>query len=130
MSSPARAIAWLHPRSAAPPSPRPRSAWVAIDEAHVFGTWSRRYQGEPGDQPNDLDVVLVTSEPMPTGRVLRFQRELQDRIHMPVDAFAVFPEDWSAPKDEALRAVQNGPTVSVLRLTDATATDERRRPAT
>lgn len=98
--------------------------WAVIDEAHVFGSWARRYRGEPGQQPNDLDVVLVSSQALPASAILRFQRELQDRIHMPVDAFTVLPADWSAPKDNALRAVQNGPTVRVARLTDEVAGDE------
>lgn len=96
-----------------------RPEWSVIDEVHVFGSWARRYRGESGQQPNDLDVVLVTSEPMPASAILRFQRDLQDRIHMPVDAFAVLPEDWSDPNDQALRAVQDGPTVRVTRLKNA-----------
>ena len=90
--------------------------WSAIDEVHIFGSWARRYRGVPGPQPNDLDVVLLTREPMPAGAIVRFQRELEERIHMPVDAFAVLPEDWAEPEDQALRAVQSQPNVRVTRL--------------
>jgi predicted nucleotidyltransferase len=90
--------------------------WAGIDEAYVFGSWARRYRGEAGPQPNDLDLVLITAEPMPAGTVLRFQRQLEARIHMPVDAFAVTPDAWSRPSDQALRALQDGPIVRVGRL--------------
>lgn len=98
--------------------------WSAIDEVHVFGSWARRFRGEPGTQPNDLDVVLLTHEPLTAGAIVRFQRELEERIHMRVDAFAVPPEDWAEPKDEALRTVKSQPTVRVTRLHDAVTGDE------
>lgn len=89
--------------------------WETIEDAHIFGSWARRYLGEAGQQPNDLDVVLITREPFDASQVLRFQRALQDRIHMPVDAFAVGPDEWAAPTDEVLRDLQSGSTVRVGR---------------
>jgi predicted nucleotidyltransferase len=91
--------------------------WATIESAHIFGSWARRHAGQPGGAPNDLDVVLVSGERLSPAQVLAFQRELADRIHLPVDAFAVSPGEWEEP-GEALRAIQDGPVVTVRRLSD------------
>jgi hypothetical protein len=31
-----------------------------IDAAYIFGSWARRYHGEPGHFPRDIDVVIVS----------------------------------------------------------------------
>ena len=31
-----------------------------IDAAYIFGSWARRYHGEPGHFPRDIDLVVVT----------------------------------------------------------------------
>lgn len=31
-----------------------------IEEAYIFGSWARRYHGEPGHFPRDIDLVVVT----------------------------------------------------------------------
>lgn len=96
------------------------SEWAAIDEAYVFGSWARRYHGESGPQPNDLDVVLIATTSLPANKILRFQRQLQDRIHMGVDAFAVTPAEWASPKGhEALADIKDNPTVRVTRMSAA-----------
>lgn len=91
--------------------------WSVIREAHVFGSWARRHRGEPGLAPNDLDVVLVAGDRLSPAQVLQFQRELSERVHLPVDAFAVSPADWEEP-GEALQAIQDGPIVTVERWSD------------
>ena len=55
-----------------------------MTEAHLFGSWARRYPGETGQQPNDLDVALVTNRALETSEILRFQRLLQDRVRLVV----------------------------------------------
>ncbi|MCB0979620.1 MAG: hypothetical protein H6513_14270 [Acidimicrobiaceae bacterium] len=31
-----------------------------IDAAYIFGSWARRYHGEPGHFPRDIDIVIVS----------------------------------------------------------------------
>jgi predicted nucleotidyltransferase len=90
--------------------------WENIEQAHVYGSWARRYRGEAGAQPNDLDIVLVTHEPLPTREVLRFQRALESRIHLRVDAVAITEQEWTQPTDEAVRDLKGGATVPVHRI--------------
>ena len=30
-----------------------------IEDAYIFGSWARRYEGEPGAPPGDIDVVII-----------------------------------------------------------------------
>jgi len=97
--------------------------WAIVKEAHLFGSWARRYLGESGTQPNDLDVVLVSTRRLPTSEILRFQRELQDRVHLPVDAFSVTEREWSMPEDTTLRDLQRGATVLVRPVESSSDTE-------
>jgi predicted nucleotidyltransferase len=36
-------------------------AFERIDEVFIFGSWARRYHGEPGHPPNDIDVAVVSA---------------------------------------------------------------------
>ncbi len=96
--------------------------WAHIEQAHVYGSWARRYRGEPGTQPNDFDLVLITRDPLSTPEVLRFQRALESRIHLSVDAVGITEQEWSQPTDEVVRDLKGGVTVAVHRLETDTAT--------
>jgi len=90
--------------------------WAQIEEAHVYGSWARRYRGEAGAQPKDLDIVLVTGDALSTTEVLRFQRALESRIHLPVDAVSIAEPEWRQPTDDAVRDLKAGATVVVRRI--------------
>lgn len=91
--------------------------WSGVREAYIFGSWARRFHGEAGHPPNDLDVLLVADEEIPPRRLLRFQRELQERTGLPVDAFAVTPKAWREPgADQALADIRSGALVRVARV--------------
>jgi len=30
-----------------------------IDEAHNYGSWATRYVGEPGTEPQDIDLLVI-----------------------------------------------------------------------
>ena len=33
---------------------------AGVEEVFIFGSWARRYRGEPGPPPNDVDVAVVS----------------------------------------------------------------------
>jgi predicted nucleotidyltransferase len=90
--------------------------WAQIEEAHVYGSWARRYRGEPGAQPKDFDVVLITRDAITTSEVLRFQRSLESRIHLEVDAVSIAKQEWQQPTDEVVRDLKAGATVAIHRI--------------
>jgi predicted nucleotidyltransferase len=62
-----------------------------IDEVFIFGSWARRYQGEGGPPPNDIDVAVV-SETLSQFDLARDRLELESELGVTIDLFVV-PSD-------------------------------------
>lgn len=80
-----------------------------IERAYVYGSWAARYRGEPGDDPADIDV-LVVGRPSQLA-VARAERILSDRLGRDVNVIVVPAEDWEARDSGFLQHVQEGPLV-------------------
>lgn len=81
-----------------------------IDGAWIYGSWARRSDGEPGEDPADIDV-LVVGEP-DVDEVYEACRQASARLHRPVNATILSDAEWSA--DTAfLREVRSGALIPV-----------------
>lgn len=82
-----------------------------IDEAHVFGSWARRYRGESGPSPADVDVVVVgDADPEAVESVCT---EVGRRLGLDVNAIVLSVEEWERRASGFLRQVREGPLVQV-----------------
>jgi predicted nucleotidyltransferase len=63
-----------------------------IEEAFVFGSWARRYRGERGDAPSDLDV-LVVGEPEPDA-LYEACRAAEEQAGLPINATILTRSEW------------------------------------
>ena len=82
-----------------------------VDEAFLYGSWAARYVGERGEDPFDLDVLVV-------GRPSRIaiagvERRLSELLGREVNAVVVTPEEWEAAESGFLTEVKRRPLVSV-----------------
>lgn len=83
-----------------------------VGEAHVFGSWARRYEGEMGADPADIDVLVVgDADPDSVDDALA---DLPKVLGRPVNAVVVSREDWRAAPSGFLRQVRRGPLVPVI----------------
>ena len=80
-----------------------------IESAYVYGSWAARYLGEPGDDPADIDV-LVVGRPSQLA-VARAERTLSDRLGREVSVIVVPAQDWEAGDSGFLQHVREGPLV-------------------
>lgn len=81
------------------------------ERAFIFGSWAARYLGEPGEQPADVDVMIVGA---PARRaVAAAMRSLSERLGREVNATVVSPERSSQGSDGFIRQVQRGALVEV-----------------
>lgn len=78
-----------------------------IAEVFIFGSWARRFHGEPGPPPNDVDVAVV-SETLSRFDLAEDRMSIERTTGMRVDQF-VLPSD-----SERLPTLREG-SVSVLR---------------
>lgn len=83
-----------------------------ITEAHIVGSWARRFHGHAGPPPADLDVIIVGH---PDRRaVRRAASALEERLKLPVQITVVGDHEWSAAESAFLRQVQAEGVVTVL----------------
>jgi predicted nucleotidyltransferase len=82
-----------------------------VEQAYVYGSWAARYAGERGEDPVDVDVIVV-GRPSRLA-ITRAERLLSERLGREVNAVVVTPEDWDAAGSGFLKEVRRRPVVSV-----------------
>ena len=83
-----------------------------IQEAYLFGSWARRYTGEAGPPPGDIDLVVI-GEP-DVDEVYEACRKAGAVLGQEVNPVILGPEDWKARRSGFVREVRSGPLVTVV----------------
>lgn len=97
--------------------PQELSDLPGIERAVIVGSWARRYHGEAGPPPNDVDVIVVGAPPP---RALRqVNARLEEQLGLPVQLTVVTPEEWNEQSTRFLQTVRNSPHLTVLDNTGA-----------
>ena len=83
-----------------------------IQEAYIFGSWARRYYGEPGDQPRDVDVVVIGNPDVDEiyaacGRTARV-------VSQEVNPVVLTPKEWTQKRSGFIRELDTGNLVQVV----------------
>lgn len=89
-----------------------------VREAYVYGSWARRFHGEPGDEPADIDVlVIVENDDGVDGADVRAVRAATDeatrRLGRDVTATVLTPQEWADGSSGFLRTVRDSPLVPI-----------------
>lgn len=82
-----------------------------VEQAFLYGSWAARYLGEPGEDPADVDV-LVVGRPSQLA-VARAERALSDQLGREVNVVVVSSEEWEASESGFLRGIQSRPLVTL-----------------
>ena len=83
-----------------------------IDEAYVFGSWARRYAGEIGPTPADIDVMVVgDADP---DAVEAACLHAGRRLGLEVNPVVLSGAEWRRSRSGFVRQVRKGPLVRVL----------------
>lgn len=83
-----------------------------IEEAYIFGSWARRYEGETGAFPGDIDL-LVVGEPNPDA-VYEACRVAEEQLRSAVNSTILTPAEWKRPRTGFVKTVKKGPKVALL----------------
>lgn len=84
---------------------------AGIDEAFIYGSWAARYLGEPGEDPADVDVIVIGSPRRM--ELTRVARELTPVFGRPVNMTTVTRAAWEQASTGFLRDVRRGALVPV-----------------
>jgi predicted nucleotidyltransferase len=88
-----------------------------VEAAFLFGSWARRYSGEPGKSPADIDV-LVLGDPYPD-EVDAACRRVERKLEMEVNPVIVLPKEWDSSKTGFIRQLKRQPLIPLFdRSTD------------
>ena len=84
----------------------------------IFGSWAARYEGQRGQPPNDVDVLVVGTP----DRIAMYAAadRAQSRLSRPVNPTVCSPDQWAHPTEPFFREVKSRPHVLVI---DRSATD-------
>jgi predicted nucleotidyltransferase len=82
-----------------------------VDEAYLFGSWARRYEGEPGAPPGDIDVVII-GEP-DVDEVYEACREAGAVLGQEVNPVILTQQEWRGRRSGFVREIRSGPLVTI-----------------
>lgn len=83
----------------------------AVRELYLFGPWADRYHGVPGDQPADVEVLVIGEIPCDVAHDAA--QEAAARLGLPVHPVVRTRPEWLDDTDPFLREIRAG---SLLRL--------------
>lgn len=83
-----------------------------IEEAHIFGSWARRYQGEHGLPPGDVDVVVVGTPDVEL--VYEACREVGEQSGQEVNPVVLTRNEWRSKSTGFIDQVRSAPLVTIL----------------
>lgn len=89
------------------------AAIPGVREAFIYGSWAARHSGEPGPEPNDIDVLVIG--PVDLDELDDIARDAESRLHRPVAMRRIRAATWDAPdlKDPFLTSVRSRPLVEL-----------------
>jgi len=83
-----------------------------IERAYIFGSWARRYQGEQGPLPGDIDL-LVVGDP-DSDDVYDVCRRAEQLLGSAVNPSILTASEWERPRTGFVQAVKQRPRVLLL----------------
>ncbi|MHB1536007.1 MAG: MarR family transcriptional regulator [Acidimicrobiales bacterium] len=83
-----------------------------IKASYLFGSWARRYQGEPGPPPGDIDLVVIGSPDV--DEVYQVCSDAGKVVGQEVNPVILTPEEWQARRSGFVKEIRRGPLVPVV----------------
>jgi hypothetical protein len=84
---------------------------AGIDGAYIYGSWARRYHGEVGALPADIDILLVGE---PDVRAARHRGELaSEELARDVNVSVLTAQEWQAEESGFVRQLHQAPLVEL-----------------
>jgi len=83
-----------------------------LEAAYIYGSWARRYLGEPGHHPRDVDV-LVIGNPDPD-EVDEACIRVGRKIGLEINPVIATPEEWRSRASGFLKQLHKAPLLALL----------------
>jgi len=83
-----------------------------VERVVIFGSWAERYDGTPGQPPNDVDVLIVGSPVR--ADIYDAADAAAARLGMQVNPALRTPEQWNAGGEALVDQIKSSPSVTVI----------------
>ncbi|HLX32587.1 MAG TPA: helix-turn-helix domain-containing protein [Gaiellaceae bacterium] len=90
------------------------SGLKGVKEAYLYGSYAARYQGQPGPQPQDIDLLVVSDGTLDARKISQLSREASQLLGREVNPTVVGIDEWAEPKTGFLRTLHERPLVSLV----------------
>lgn len=82
---------------------------AGVEQAFIYGSWARRYVGEPGEAPGDIDLLVLGR---PDRRQLsRLCREASEELGFEVNPTVLSAADWDSGTTGFIRSLKEQPLI-------------------
>jgi hypothetical protein len=87
------------------------SGIAGVDAAYIYGSWAARFGGEPGAEPQDIDVLVIgDAEP---SQFYGVAREASGVLGREVNINVISSSRWADADDGFIHTVQSRPLVAL-----------------
>jgi predicted nucleotidyltransferase len=85
---------------------------AGIEAAYIYGSFARRYFGEPGDYPRDVDLLVIGKPEIDD--IYDAATKAEGRLGLEVNPTIVSREEWESPRSVFLDAVAKERLIPVI----------------
>jgi predicted nucleotidyltransferase len=85
-----------------------------VDRALIYGSWARRYHGEPGPLPQDIDLMVVGSGDV--GEIRTAADHASSKLGRDVNVVVLRPAEWSRARNQFITHLKSEPLVELDHL--------------
>ena len=82
-----------------------------IDRCVIYGSWAKRYRGEPGALPQDVDLLVIGDPDV--GRIRAEADAATRKLGRDVNVTVLSPEEWDGSGSGFIAHIKNGPLVEL-----------------
>lgn len=87
------------------------SGFAGVDRALIYGSWARRYHGEAGPLPQDVDLLVIGE---PDVDAVRTETDIATRtLGRDVNVTVLSPDEWGAARSGFIAHMKDGPLVEL-----------------
>ena len=83
-----------------------------VTKGFIFGSWAARYLGEPGDDPGDIDLLLVGRFDRSSAHEIAAMAS--SKIGKVVNVHNLSEEDWKEGQSGFIRTIRSRPMVQIV----------------
>lgn len=98
-----------------------------IREAFLFGSWARRYLGEKGPPPADVDLLIIGDRDVDVQQIYRAASQASRLLGRDVQPTILSADEWERKGSSFLRTIREGPLIPLTTEPHAPPADRRRK---